>query len=171
MISVRRRLQYPHVRLLLLWPHPCRHLRPDRLQWRPEGCPVLAAGGAAHLCRLPQGTRRCRARGPEGEGDWRALVAGARARAVPVGDPNPTPVDTRPAPAHNRSGSPCVALLPTGWSASPARPARKRPRWAAFESENLEATVGFEPTIRVLQTPALTTWLRRPATAGAEEGI
>ena len=24
-----------------------------------------------------------------------------------------------------------------------------------------EATVGFEPTIRVLQTPALTTWLRR----------
>ncbi len=29
---------------------------------------------------------------------------------------------------------------------------------------SLEATGGFEPPIRVLQTPALTTWLRRPAT-------
>ena len=35
----------------------------------------------------------------------------------------------------------------------------------------LEATVGIEPTIRVLQTPALTTWPRRLASAGAEEGI
>src|SRR2546426_10487923 len=26
----------------------------------------------------------------------------------------------------------------------------------------MEATGGFEPPIRVLQTPALTTWLRRP---------
>ena len=32
----------------------------------------------------------------------------------------------------------------------------------------LEATGGFEPPIEVLQTPALTTWLRRP---GAEDGI
>ncbi len=29
-------------------------------------------------------------------------------------------------------------------------------------SAQLEATGGFEPPIRVLQTPALTTWLRRP---------
>ena len=35
----------------------------------------------------------------------------------------------------------------------------------------LEATVGIEPTIGVLQTPALTTWPRRPCAAGAEEGI
>ena len=35
----------------------------------------------------------------------------------------------------------------------------------------LEATVGIEPTIRVLQTPALTTWPRRLASTGAEEGI
>ncbi len=34
----------------------------------------------------------------------------------------------------------------------------------------LEATVGIEPTIGVLQTPALTTWPRRPC-YGAEEGI
>ena len=32
----------------------------------------------------------------------------------------------------------------------------------------LEATVGIEPTVGVLQTPALTTWPRRP---GAEDGI
>ena len=42
----------------------------------------------------------------------------------------------------------------------------------------MEATVGIEPTIGVLQTPALTTWPRRPGTLrlalgklGAEEGI
>ncbi len=35
------------------------------------------------------------------------------------------------------------------------------PRW------ELEATGGFEPPIEVLQTPALTTWLRRPACGGA----
>ena len=40
-----------------------------------------------------------------------------------------------------------------------------------FVSEKLEATVGIEPTIGVLQTPALTTWPRRPCATGAEEGI
>ena len=43
--------------------------------------------------------------------------------------------------------------------------------WAGFLFEKVEATVGIEPTIRVLQTPALTTWPRRLASAGAEEGI
>jgi hypothetical protein len=42
------------------------------------------------------------------------------------------------------------------------------PRCSEFGSGLLEATGGFEPPIRVLQTPALTTWLRRP---GAEDGI
>ena len=41
---------------------------------------------------------------------------------------------------------------------------------AACDGMVMEATGGFEPPIRVLQTPALTTWLRRPA-FGAEEGI
>ena len=54
---------------------------------------------------------------------------------------------------------------------TPALPTRKRPGRAAFVSKNLEATVGIEPTIGVLQTPALTTWPRRPCAAGAEEGI
>ena len=35
-----------------------------------------------------------------------------------------------------------------------------------------EATVGLEPTVGVLQTPALTTWLRRRGVEqGAEDGI
>jgi hypothetical protein len=41
-------------------------------------------------------------------------------------------------------------------------------RCSESASTLLEATGGFEPPIRVLQTPALTTWLRRP---GAEDGI
>ena len=44
---------------------------------------------------------------------------------------------------------------------TPAGTTRKRPARAVFVSENLEATVGIEPTIGVLQTPALTTWPRR----------
>lgn len=35
----------------------------------------------------------------------------------------------------------------------------------------LEATVGIEPTIGVLQTPALTTWPRRHKKIGAEDEI
>ena len=36
------------------------------------------------------------------------------------------------------------------------------PEGAGPVSEILEATMGFEPMMGVLQTPALTTWLRRP---------
>jgi hypothetical protein len=36
---------------------------------------------------------------------------------------------------------------------------------------HLEATVGIEPTIGVLQTPALTTWPRRHKKNGAEDEI
>ncbi len=52
-------------------------------------------------------------------------------------------------------------------------PARERgqPLEAGPVSDFVEATAGFEPAIRVLQTPALTTWLRRQAFFGAEEGI
>lgn len=45
---------------------------------------------------------------------------------------------------------------------------RAAPRCSELACSLLEATGGFEPPIRVLQTPALTTWLRRP---GAEDGI
>ena len=59
------------------------------------------------------------------------------------------------------------------------------PHGAGFASHSVEATTGFEPVIGVLQTPALTTWLRRlgsttnkggttpplVGSSGAEEGI
>ena len=35
-------------------------------------------------------------------------------------------------------------------------------RGLSFVIGEVEATTGFEPVIGVLQTPALTTWLRRP---------
>lgn len=50
---------------------------------------------------------------------------------------------------------------------------RKAREWHRGQAENvLEATGGFEPPIGVLQTPALTTWLRRQIQDfGAEEEI
>lgn len=54
---------------------------------------------------------------------------------------------------------------------TPVTRQRDRPSEAGPVSDFVEATAGFEPAIRVLQTPALTTWLRRQMLFGAEEGI
>ena len=45
---------------------------------------------------------------------------------------------------------------------------RRAPIRGLFEFNILEATTGVEPVMAVLQTAALTTWLRRP---GAGDGI
>ena len=71
------------------------------------------------------------------------------------------------------------------WRPASRRRIRKPASGGRLESDLLEATGGFEPPIGVLQTPALTTWPRRPSTSsgqalssklrelsfGAEEGI
>ena len=70
--------------LPFLRPRARRHVRPDRLPGRSPAHAVLAEARLATLPTLPPPSGSCRRRGAEAQDQRRALVAGARCRAVRV---------------------------------------------------------------------------------------